>query len=205
MMRSTLQRIHAHFESADRKILTLLQTIPLDDIRPRAPSEYFESLCREIIGQQLSGNVADVIFARFETLVGKKKVAPEVVLALSKDALRGIGMSWSKVRYICDLADKVKNKEVILSRLPLLDDAGVIRELTKIKGIGPWTAEMFLMFTLGREDVFSLGDLGLKRGIQKLYGLPKEPTVKQMQKISSRWSPYRTIAARLLWRYKDGA
>lgn len=196
--------ILSHFRKNDPHIAHLLETIILEEIVSRPTHEFFVSLCREIIGQQLSGRVADVICARFEALFGHKKITAVSVAKISDDILRKTGMSWSKVKFIKDLAEKVKNKEVDLSRLVDLNDAEVIIELTKIKGIGPWTAEMFLIFTLGRGDVFSYGDLGLRRAIQKLYALRKEPTVKQMEKLTKRWSPYRTHAARVLWRYKDG-
>ncbi len=195
--------ILSHFRKNDPRIVPLLESIVLEEIVSRRPQDFFVSLTSEIIGQQLSGRVADVIEGRFRKLFGRKRITPAAVLAVSDDALRGTGMSWSKVHFIKDLADKVVKKDVDLSRLTTLDDHDVIIELTKIKGIGPWTAEMFLIFTLGRPDVFSYGDLGLRQAIQKLYGLRKEPTVRQMERLTKRWSPYRTHAARVLWRYKD--
>ena len=191
-----------HFKTHDPRIASLVESIELEEIIPRHQADYFRSLCSEIIGQQLSGRVADVIEGRFKKLI--KSITPENILNISDEMLRSTGMSWSKVRFIKDLAGKVKHKEVDLSAVTKLADEDVIGELTKIKGIGPWTAEMFLIFTLGREDVFSYGDLGLRQGIQKLYGLRKEPTRRQMEKLTKRWSPYRTYAARVLWRYKDG-
>ena len=114
--------------------------------------------------------------------------------------IRDAGLSWAKVKYLKDLADKVKNKVIHLEKLDTLSNEEVITELTKVKGIGPWTAEMFLMFTLGREDVFSHGDLGLKNAIKKLYGFKKDPTRKQVEKIIARWTPYKTYACRILWK-----
>jgi DNA-3-methyladenine glycosylase II len=198
------QSILSHFRKNDPRIAVLLETIPLENITPRRPQDFFVSLASEIIGQQLSGTVADVIEGRFRKLFGRKNITPSAVLTIPDETLRKTGMSWSKVKFIKDLAGKVEKKEVDLPRLVTLDDAAVIVELTKIKGIGPWTAEMFLMFTLGREDVFSFGDLGLRQGIQKVYNLREEPSRKRMETITKRWSPYRTYAARLLWRYKDG-
>src|SRR3989344_855784 len=144
-----------HFQSVDPPLFALFQTIVLDDHSPRHPRRYFVSLCEEIIGQQLSGRVADVLFDRFEKLFPKRRVTPRSVLALSEEKLRSTGMSWSKTRFIRDLAHHVITKSVPLAQLAQLADQDVIDELTKVKGIGPWTAEMFLMFTLGREDVFS--------------------------------------------------
>lgn len=111
-------------------------------------------------------------------------------------------MSWAKARYIRDIAEKMERREVRLSRLHTLGDEEVIAELTKIKGVGRWTAEMFLMFSLGREDVFSFGDLGLRKAMQKLYGMP-EFSRKRAESIVIRWSPYRTFASRILWKTSD--
>lgn len=195
--------ILSHFRKNDPVLVPLIESIELEVIQPRHPDDYFMSLCSEIIGQQLSGKVADVIEARFRKLFPNDQISPNAVFKLSDRTLRSTGMSNAKVRYVKDLAKKVLDKEIQLSRLPELTDGDVITELVKIKGIGPWTAEMFLIFTLGRPDIFSFGDLGLRRAIQKLYRLRREPTLKHMQRLTKRWSPYRTYAARLLWRYKD--
>lgn len=197
-------KIIVHFQTVDPILYSLVKRYPsLKTITKEKSSDYFKNLCREIIGQQLSGKVADIIFDRFEKLFQKKLVTPKRVLSLSEEILRGTGMSWSKTRFILDLAQKVISTLVPLDTLDQLPDHEVIGELTKVKGIGPWTAEMFLMFTLGREDVFSFGDLGLRRAIQKLYGFKKEPSIKQMEKIVTKWKPYRTYAARILWRSSD--
>lgn len=193
------KKVLAHFSSVDPTLSILYTQVTIQNVSPRPPRKFFVSLCSEIIGQQLSGRVADVIESRFIKLF-KGKVTPKKVAAISQDALRGTGMSWSKVGFIKDLSQKVLVKEVDLRALVDLDDEGVIQELTKIKGIGPWTAEMFLMFTLGRQDVFSFGDLGLRHAVQKAYRLRREPTVKQLARLSKKWSPYRTWAARILWK-----
>ncbi len=193
------QTVRDHFQSVDPLLFSLSQKISIEVVTPRKPSEYLVSLCREIIGQQLSGKVADVIFSRFEKLFSGKKITPQTVLKCSEEILRSIGMSWAKARFIRDLAQKVVDQSVQLAHLDQLSDDEVVKELTNVKGIGPWTAEMFLMFTLGREDVFSFGDLGLAKAIQKLYNLKKKPTRKQLEKITKKWSPYRTHAARILW------
>lgn len=190
----------SHFRIVDPILYFIAQTIILEDHAIRFPNRYFVSLCSEIIGQQLSGKVADVLFDRFEKLFPKRTVTAKRVLAISEATLRGVGMSWSKARYIKNLAQTVTDGTVNLDNIASYDDEGVIAELTKVKGIGPWTAEMFLMFTLGREDVFSYGDLGLRKAIKKLYGFKKDPTVKQMEKIANKWKPYRTYAARILWK-----
>lgn len=189
-----------HFKAVDPILYAASQSITLEILEPRHPNKYFVSLVSEIIGQQLSGKVADVLFDRFKKLFAKKNVIPRVVLKMSEEKLRATGMSWSKARFIRDLAQKVVTHEISLDTLDSLSDADVIATLTKVKGIGPWTAEMFLMFTLCREDVFSYGDLGLRKAIKKLYGFKKDPAVRQMEKIVNKWKPYRTYAARLLWK-----
>lgn len=189
-----------HFQIVDPILFSVASIVMLEDRDVRLPDDYFVSLCENIIGQQLSGKVSDVIFARFEKLFPKKNITPRTVLKLSEEKLRTTGMSWSKTRFIRDLAQKVLDTSVRLDHLSTLPDEEVIKELTKVKGIGPWTAEMFLMFTLGREDIFSYGDLGLKNAIKKLYGFKKDPTIKQMEKIVNKWKPYRTYAARILWK-----
>ncbi len=164
--------------------------------------DYFLSLCREIVSQQLSGKSAHAIFTRFLKLFPKQKQNAQKILKFTDQKLRDVGMSWAKVKYLKDLAQKVVNKEINLKKLDGLGDLQVIEELTKVKGIGPWTAEMFLIFSLAREDVFSFGDLGLKKAIMKLYKHEK-PTQKQLERIVNKWKPYRSYAAILLWRSLD--
>ncbi len=193
------KKVFLHFQTVDPTLASLIKKFPIEDVTSRNPRYYFVSLCREIIGQQLSGRVADVLCDRFMKLFPKLKVTPHEVSVLSEETLRNTGMSWSKARFIKDLAQKVMIREVKLDHLHTMSDEDVVQELMKVKGIGPWTAEMFLMFSLGREDIFSHGDLGLRRAIQKLYHFKKEPTRKQIEKISRKWSPYRTYACRILW------
>ena len=164
-------------------------------------NNYFASLCESIISQQLSVKVGDVIYDRFKALV-RNEVTPENVMQLTVEKIRSIGASQAKGKYILDLATKVHEKEVHLASLEKMTDQGVVDELTKVKGIGPWTAEMFLMFSLCREDLFSTGDLGLKRAIEKLYKL-EDPTPEKLLEISSKWKPYRTYACRILWNSLD--
>lgn len=162
-------------------------------------TDLFVALCESIISQQLSIKAADTIFSRFKNLFPKGIITPEKTLKLSVEKLRKVGMSYGKASYIRDLSQKVKDKEIILEKLTDLQDEMVVAELVKVKGIGQWTAEMFLMFVLKREDVFSYGDLGIRKAIQKLYKLKKEPTKEQAEKIAKKWTPYRTYACRILW------
>lgn len=162
---------------------------------------YFASLCESIISQQLSVKVSDVIYNRFKSLL-HNVIEPKRILKLTVEELRALGISNAKARYILDLSEKVYTKQVDLDSLKNMTEQEVIDELTKVKGIGRWTAEMFLMFSLGREDLFSTGDLGLKRAIEKLYQI-KDPTVEKLLEISENWKPYRTYACRILWNSLD--
>lgn len=199
-----VKEIISHFKKVDPVIYEVLKDMeigPLAKIKKK--KEHFEELCRTIIAQQLAGKAAKAIVARFYELFDGKKATPDRVLAISEQKLRGVGMSWAKARYTRDLAQKVKDGQVVLENLHKLSEEEVIEELTKVKGIGNWTAEMFLIFTLGKEDIFSHGDLGLRNGIKKLYGFKDKPSEKQINKIVDKWSPYKSYASLALWRIVD--
>lgn len=165
------------------------------------PKQFFADICETIIGQQLSGKAAATIHGRFVGLC--PKVTPERVSGLSLDALRSVGISYAKGRALLDLAEKVQTKALVLKNLDTVLDEELRKRLIAVKGIGPWTAEMILMFTLYRPDVFSPGDLGLQKGVQIAYRLPKLPTPEYVLKKSVAWSPYRTYVSMLLWRLVD--
>jgi len=162
--------------------------------------DYFVSLAGAIVGQQLSGKVADVIYKRVETLFAGEITADKMHRA-GFDDLRACGLSARKIEYLQSLASKVSNQEVDFSRMDSLSNQEVIDMLVQIKGIGPWTAEMFLMFSLGREDVFSVLDLGLRNGLQKLYKQELKPS--EMVEIAKKWSPYQSVVSHYLWRYNQ--
>lgn len=193
------KKISSHIKKTDPILYGVLEKI--DTIKSLIRSDnYFADLCETIINQQLSEKVGTVIFNRFKKLFPKGKITPEKLLKLKDEEIRKIGTSGNKVKFMKELAKKVHGREIILEKLELLENEEVVAKLTKLKGIGQWTAEMFLMFSLAREDVFSYGDLGLRRAIQKLYKLTSEPTKKEAQDLSLKWSPYRTYACRILWR-----
>lgn len=192
--------IKDHFRKVDPILYKAVEKIGfLEDISPRQPRDYFRSLCREIISQQLATGAASVIHKRFLNLFPTRRPSVKLLAFIPEKELREAGMSWAKARYIKDIAQKLGTKELRLSSLPKLSDEEVITELTKIKGVGRWTAEMFLIFSLGRPDVFSLQDLGLKRAMQKLYGTSSFST-REIMSIVARWSPYRSFASRILWK-----
>lgn len=169
-------------------------------IKPRIHINYFQGLTGEIIGQQLSGRVADVIYERLKKKV-KGRLTPRKILALSDQELRNCGMAWAKVRSIKDLAHRIVDGKLHIRKLNELSDDEVMKELIAVKGIGRWTAEMFLMFTLGRQDIFPDDDLGIKKGMKKL--LNKELRSDEMAKFSLCWKPYRTAASWYVWRIID--
>lgn len=196
------KKIKIHFQKADPILYGVLEKI--DSIKPLTKSKnYFSDLCETIINQQLSGKAGETIFRRFKKLFSKDLINPQELGKLPAEKIRKVGTSNSKVKYLKNLAELVVRKELNFDELTSKDDISIKNTLIKINGIGPWTAEMFLMFSLAREDIFSSGDLGLRKAIQKLYQFKKEPTVKQIEKLSQRWKPYRTHAARILWRSLD--
>ncbi len=181
----------------DRKLAKIIDQIGSYNL-PITKNPY-ESLVEAIITQQLSGKAADSISTRFRDIYGKFP-KPADVLKTSDGKLRKAGLSYMKVSYIKDLSNKVESKELRLAYMKNLTDKEVIEQLTIVKGIGRWTAEMFLIFSLGRQDVLPVGDLGLKKGIQKMYSLSELPEKEEMEKIAQKWRPYRSVATWYLWR-----
>jgi|SRR6185369_4860322 len=154
-------------------------------------------LVESIISQQLSIKASDTIFGRFKKLFGNKFPTPEQILAMDDDKIRSCGLSFAKISYVKSVANAFVSDLIDIEKIKKQSDEEVIAELTQIKGVGRWTAEMILMFTLNRPDVFSIGDLGLRNAITKLYGITDR---KEMLKLSETWSPHRTTASWYLWR-----
>jgi DNA-3-methyladenine glycosylase II len=192
----------AHLKKNDPVLGAVMAKISL---RPLAPREnYFEALCRAIVGQQLSVKAAATIFKRFSALTpGAKFPTPAQVLKMPTAKMRKAGLSGMKVKFLKDLARHVEKKMLDLKNINALPDEEVMEQLVAVKGIGPWTAEMFLMFSLGRDDIFSYGDLGLKNAIRAIYKMKKHPTPAQAKKITEKWKPYRSLASRYLWASLD--
>lgn len=166
-------------------------------------NNHFLDLIEIVIGQQLSMKVASAIFNRFLNLYAKPsrsagRPTPELVLATHADKLRAVGLSNSKVNYVKAIASAISSGILLLDQLKNLPDDDIKKELIKIKGIGPWSAEMFLIFSLKRPDVFSVGDLGLRSAIEKLYGISRD-NLKAIEKLAESWRPHRSLACRLLW------
>lgn len=164
-------------------------------------------LCSSIMSQQLSTKVAAVIFARFLNLYKTRKPSPQQILDTPIETLRNIGLSYAKANYVQNVCRFFIEEKITDAKLDKLNNEELISYLSKIKGVGQWTVEMILMFTLGREDVFALDDLGIQQSMQKLYQLEeldrKALKIKMLQ-LSQKWKPYRTYACRYLWGWKDG-
>lgn len=163
----------------------------------------YEDLLSCIVGQQLSVKAADTIWKRVETLVNHD-FSPINILKIPDDKFREAGMSWAKVAYFKGIAVAQSEGKIKPKELEVLSDEDLIKELTKLKGIGKWSAEMIMIFTLNRPDVFSLGDLGLRTAVSKLYGIDRED-LNKISQISDKWSPFRSLACRYLWKSLDNA
>ena len=164
-------------------------------------------LCASIMSQQLSTKVARVIFHRFLALYGGEEPMPEQIAATPFETLRGIGLSNAKAQYVLNVAQFCIEHQLNDKKVKKMSNEEIIALLTQIKGVGQWTVEMLLMFTLGREDVFAVDDYGIQVAMKRIYGLDdsnKKAFKEAMQKIAAKWSPYRTYACLHLWQWKDG-
>lgn len=171
---------------------------------PRS-AKTFRTLAESIMYQQLSGKAAATIISRFRKLwPGVSFPSPRQVVGMPASRMRKVGVSRQKISYLKDLARKTLSGYVAIKTLNSLNDEAVIQHLVAVKGIGRWTAEMFLMFALGRQDVFPVDDLGIQKGLTHAYRLRAKPTKERMLKIAEKWRPYRTLASLYLWRSVDG-
>lgn len=177
---------------------------PETDRRGSRPDAY-EALARAIVGQQLSTKAAASIWAKLQEAFGGRTPTPAEALAADTELIRAAGLSTSKVAFLRDLAERVEDGDLDLERIAELPDEDVIAALIEVHGIGRWTAEMFLIFHLGRPDVVSTGDLGIRRAVQIAYGLEDLPAPAELERIAEAWRPQRTLACLYLWRSLDNA
>jgi len=195
------ERARRHLMRRDPRLGALIKKVGrcrLPDSRKSSP---FASLVRAILSQQLSGKAADTIEGRVVALVGgRDRLSPAALLAADQTALREAGVSWPKISYLRDLAERVQDGRLDLDSLEQQHDEAVIIAITEVKGLGRWSAEMFLMFRLNRPDVFPVADLGIVKGVQKLLGMKRRPKPRTMLRAAEAWRPYRSVAAWYLWR-----
>ena len=190
-----------HLRTSDPVLSAIIQQVGDYGIQFRRPD--FETLVKSIVFQQLSGRVASVIFGRLSAAV-KGMVTPETILKLRPSRMRSLGLSTQKTAYIRDLARHTRAGSVVFEDLAALPDDEVIVRLTQVKGIGVWTAHMFLIFALQRTDILPTGDLGIRNAIRKAYNLEALPTPEEMEQMALRWRPYCSVASWYLWRSLEG-
>ena len=174
-----------------------------EERRRGRPDDAYGALIRTIVGQQLSTKAARSIHTRLVALFDEKPPEPQHILAADEDSLRAVGLSRPKISYLKDLARRIVDGELDLGALHDASDEEVISEITAVKGLGRWSADMFLMFHLARPDVLPVGDLGVRRAVEKLYDLPDLPDEKTLREIAEPWRPERTLASLYLWRSLD--
>jgi DNA-3-methyladenine glycosylase II len=198
------KRVPARLRSADPVLAQLIAAVgPLADARDGRPdrADHYGALVRSLTGQQLSVLAARAIYGRLTARFDDRPPTPQEILADDPEELRAAaGLSRAKVSYLRSLAEHVISGELELERLDELPDEDVITELIAVKGLGMWTAQMFLMFHLERPDVLPVGDLGIRRAIERAYGLDGLPDAPTMERIAEPWRPHRTLACRYLWR-----
>ena len=195
-----VQHAIEHLRKADPVLAAIIERIGEYKITYREPT--FESLVRSIVFQQLNGRAAMTIFNRLAEAAGGK-LTPESILSLSTPELRKVGLSKQKMTYIRDLAALTASGALDFAALPQLSDEEVITALTQVKGVGVWTAHMFLMFALRRENILPTGDLGVRAAIRKAYKKRKLPLPNHIEKIARGWHPYCSVATWYLWRYVE--
>lgn len=196
---TTLWEAAEYLKAHDPVLRPIIEAVGLCTIRPH--KNYYQELVDSIISQQLSIKAAATIFNRFKDLFGGEFPSPEDILQKDIDELRSVGLSRGKAMYVRDLAQHVVDGKVKFDHLDSLSNEEITKELTAVKGIGEWTAHMFMMFCMGRMDVLAHGDLGIKNGVQKLYGLADQPDTATIQTLAKKyqWHPYETVACWYIW------
>lgn len=202
---TTLSTACKHLQKNDQTLAEIIASSPVCDISPH--QNYYQELVESIISQQLSVKAARSILIKFLSLFGNKFPSPEQILERSVEEYRAVGLSNAKGAYVRDLAGHVLDGKLKLDTLNTLSNDEIISELTAVKGIGEWTAHMFLMFAMGRLDVLAHGDLGIKNGIQKLYKFDHLPTPTDVQQLAQKynWHPYETVACWYIWQSLDNS
>jgi DNA-3-methyladenine glycosylase II len=195
-----------HLRAGDEVMARLIEEhgpLDLDARRRDRPPDAYGALLRSIVGQQLSTAAARTIYGRMIALFGDQAPTPQQLLDADPDAIRAAGLSRPKIAYLRSLAEHVLSGELELDRLHELSDEEVMHEVTAVKGLGQWTADMFLIFHLQRPDVLPVGDLGVRRAVERLYGLEALPSAEELERLGDRWRPHRSLASLYLWHSLD--
>lgn len=190
----------SHLKSNEPRLVPLIDKVGPCGLRPK--EDLLATLANSIIAQQISAKAAQSIFSKVAAAMSSPWKADEMI-RLNDDYLKSCGVSPQKRGYLASLVEHVRNGQLHLAKMQDLDDEAVIAELTKVKGIGRWTAEMFLIFALNRTDVLPMADLGIKTGLQRLYELDEHPSPEAGERLTHLWRPYRSIGSWYLWRMFD--
>ena len=200
-----LERAARELSQADPVLHHLIRRVGPCELPMTRRGRYFPALVEAIVYQQLTAKAAARILERFRALFPSRRFpTAEEVARIPAQRLRSAGLSPQKISYLKDLARRMADGSFPLRRISAMDDAEVVGRLTEIKGIGPWTAEMFLIFTLGRPDVLPVTDLGIRKAVRRLYGLDTLPSPRALAELGRRWEPYRSVASWYLWASVDG-
>jgi len=187
-----------HLKKADPVLGAIIERVGPYTMQYREPG--FPTLVRSIVYQQLSGKAASTILGRVLAAAKADPLTPDAILKLRPAKMRTLGLSQQKVTYIRELARMTRDGEIVFEKLPELEDAEIIEHLTRVKGVGVWTVHMFLMFALQRPNVLPVGDLGVRMGMKKVYGLAELPKTAEMEKIAAAWHPWCSVASWYMWR-----
>ena len=198
------RRAVTHLKKCDSRMAAVIAKVGPCRFQPGGFPTHFEALLRAVVYQQISGKAAATIYARFQALYGGRPPKPTELLDTPLSELRSAGLSGQKASYVRDLAEHIESGELPVGELDHLSDDEILAALVRVKGIGKWTAQMFLMFQLGRPDVLPDGDLGIQKGIMLAYEMERMPTPKEVVEIAAPWRPHATIASWYLWRSLDG-
>jgi len=198
-----VRRALAHLRAVDPTLAAVVARVGPYRPRLRTDGSHAAFVARAIVYQQLSGRAAATIHGRFEQLCKPGGVSPAAIVALGDDALRGVGLSRQKIGYLRDLANRCERGDVPIDTVHQLDDSAVIETLTRVRGVGVWTAQMFLIFRLGRPDVLPALDLGIQKAMMRAYRWRSMPTTERVLRQGERWAPYRSVASWYLWRSLD--
>ena len=195
------KRGYDHIRNSDPVLGRVLERHGI--IKFEVEGEPFESLVESILSQQLASPAATSIIRKVRDIYPNRSLTPDALFRTPSPKLRKAGVSPQKLSYLKDLSKRVAMGKIDLDALKYREDEEIIATLDEVKGIGPWTVQMLLIFTLGRPNVFPVDDLGVKKGVQQVYSLPEIPRRAEMDKLAERWHPYRTVASLYLWRHKD--